>query len=92
MSFLENIPRHIAQLETEERLLYQKRAEINWGDDGHYCDCEYCDRQGEGGTDGDPDAQEKADRIGAQLRDVHEFIDKLSGKKPSLINPLTPNT
>lgn len=77
MSFEAKIPEHIKQVESNIAKLQAERRNIDWGDDGHDCDCEFCDRRGEGETDGDPEADVKAEKIDAQIKEAKHTIESL---------------
>jgi len=77
MSFETDIPMHIATCEKQILALRRKRLDIDWGDDGHECDCEYCDHRGEDATEGDPEAQDKADAIDNEIVDIEHTIASL---------------
>ena len=70
MSFLGNVPTYISNIEREVRQLEIDRRAINWG---HECDCEYCDRQGEGGEA----AEDQADNIDRQIKENQRMIKRL---------------
>lgn len=77
MSFLEKIPQHIKDVEAEIKRLGVERVNIDWGDEGHECDCEFCDRRGAGAKPGDPEAEHKADLIDAAVKDCRRLIDSM---------------
>lgn len=77
MSFEDKIPQHIETVEEKLKKLYQDRASIDWGSEGHECDCDYCDRQGDEWRDADPDAQKKADAIDAEIAGAKHSIESL---------------
>lgn len=77
MSFLEQIPDHIKTLRTEIGRLEKERADLDWGNDGHECDCEYCDRAGAGAKDGDPDVENKADAFDRDIASHKTMIKRM---------------
>jgi hypothetical protein len=70
MSFLDKVPTYIVEIEDEITKLNRKRLDIDWG---HECDCEYCDRQNEGGEE----AEQLADEIDKDIHAKQSFIKKL---------------
>lgn len=73
--FEDAIPDNIALLEKQAEAVHLKQFDINWG---HECDCEYCDRDG---TDADLDAEEQAEQIEAETKQIRLTIERLKRHK-----------
>ncbi len=77
MSFEDRIPEHIKTVEENRKKLYQELGRIDWGSGGHDCDCDYCDREGEGASDPEPDAEKKEAKIKADIAAADHTIASL---------------
>lgn len=77
MSFEDKIPEHIKTVEENIKKLYQKKAALDWGDEGHECDCEFCDRQGEGETPPARGVEKKAKEIDEEIKAAEHTITSL---------------
>jgi len=77
MSFETDIPKHIAVCEKQIDELRKKRREIDWGDEGHECNCEYCDEQGADATEGEPEAEAKDTALKQEIAEIEHTIKSL---------------
>lgn len=73
--FEDAIPDSIQSLEKQIKEIDLHRLDINWG---HECDCEYCDEEG---ADADPDAEEQAEEIDQQCKQLRLTIERLKRHK-----------
>lgn len=73
--FEDAIPEAIESLEAQIKKADLGRSDINWG---HECDCEYCDEEG---ADADPDAEQKAEEIDQQCKQLRLTIERLKRHK-----------
>jgi hypothetical protein len=76
-NFEKHIPEHIKSVETEIVKLKAEERTLDWGSDGHECDCDYCDRQGEGAKNGDPDVEKKAEKLDKKIDSAEHLIESL---------------
>lgn len=64
--FEQNIPKMIDELDDKIDAKHRERSfGIDWG---HECDCEFCDRDGD---DADPEAEQKAAAIDAEIAEMN---------------------
>jgi hypothetical protein len=82
MSFLDKVPVYIEDLEVEISQLDDNRLNIEWG---HECDCEYCDRQGEG----DDGADEQAEQIDKEIKAKQRMIKRLEAYAQMFDTPVS---
>lgn len=77
MSFETDIPKHIEVCNKKVKELVLNRLDIDFGSEGHECDCEYCDRNYEGASLGDPEANDKAAIIDQEIESLQHTIKSL---------------
>lgn len=63
--FEQNIPKMVDELDAKIEKLEWSKRDINVY--GHDCDCEYCDREGEGA---DENGEEKIAKIDQEIKDI----------------------